>query len=103
MNKIKIISILILLIIINSKSYSKENLFIVYTVNDELITSVDLKKESNYLVALNNQLKNLNKKKILEIAEESILRETIKKIELNKFFDLKKKTPWLKTILKNFI
>ena len=80
MNKIKVISILILLIFINSKSYSKENLFIIYTVNDELITSIDVKKESIYLVALNNQLKNLNKKKILEIAEESILRETIKKI-----------------------
>tara|TARA_B110000037_G_scaffold189657_1_gene222013 strand:+ start:539 stop:820 length:282 start_codon:yes stop_codon:yes gene_type:complete len=92
MNKIKVISILILLIFVNLKSYSKENLFIVYTVNDELITSIDVKKESIYLVALNNQLKNLNKKKILEIAEESILRETIKRIELNKFFDLKKKT-----------
>jgi peptidyl-prolyl cis-trans isomerase SurA len=102
MNKIKIISILILLIFINSKSYSKENLFIVYTVNDELITSIDLKKESNYLIALNNQLKNLNKKKILEIAEESILRETIKKIELNKFFDLKKKNPLVENYIKEF-
>ena len=102
MNKIKIISILILLIIINSKSYSKENLFIVYTVNDELITSVDLKKESNYLVALNNQLKNLSEKKILEIANESILRETIKKIELNKFFDLKKKNPLVENYIKEF-
>ena len=63
MNKIKVISILILLIFVNLKSYSKENLFIVYTVNDELITSIDVKKESIYLVALNNQLKNLNKKK----------------------------------------
>ena len=61
MNKIKVISILILLIFVNLKSYSKENLFIVYTVNDELITSMDVKKESIYLVALNNQLKNLNK------------------------------------------
>jgi peptidyl-prolyl cis-trans isomerase SurA len=102
MNKIKIISILIILIIINTKSYSKENLFIVYTVNDELITSIDLKKESNYLVALNNQLKNLSKKKILEIAEESILRETIKKIELNKFFDLKKKNPLVENYIKEF-
>ena len=63
MNKIKVISILILLIFVNLKSYSKENLFIVYTVNDELITSMDVKKESIYLVALNNQLKNLKKKK----------------------------------------
>ena len=102
MNKIKIISILIILIIINTKSYSKENLFIVYTVNDELITSIDLKKESNYLVALNNQLKNLSKKKILEIAEESILRETIKKIELNKFFDLEKKNPLVENYIKEF-
>ena len=102
MNKIKVISILILLIFVNLKSYSKENLFIVYTVNDELITSMDVKKESIYLVALNNQLKNLNKKKILGIAEESILRETIKKIELSKFFDLKKKNPLVENYIKEF-
>jgi len=99
MNKIKIISVLIFLIIFNTLSFSKENVFIVYNINNELITNIDLKKEANYLVALNNQLKNLNNKKVQKIAKESIVRETIKKIELQKFFDLEKKNP----IVDNYI
>jgi len=99
MNKIKIISVLIFLIILNTASYSNENVFIVYNINNELITNIDLKKEANYLVALNNQLKNLNNKKVQKIAKESIVRETIKKIELQKFFDLEKKNP----IVDNYI
>ena len=103
MNKLKIISILFLLVIIATKSYSKENIFIVYNINEKLITNIDLKKESSYLIALNNQLKKLDKKKILEIAEDSIVREAVKEIELNKFFDLNKKIHLLKALLKTFI
>ena len=102
MNKKKVISALILLIIICTKSYSKENVFIIYDVNNKLITNIDVKKESTYLVALNDQLKNLNKKRILEIAEESILRETIKKIELDKYFDLEKKPLIVDDYVRNF-
>ena len=86
MRKLKIISILILFTIINTNSFSSERAFIVYNINDELITNIDLEKEANYLTALNNQLKNLDKKQIIGIAEESIIRETIKKIEVNKYF-----------------
>ena len=103
MNKLKkIIFILILSTFINTVSFSKENAFIIYNINNELITNIDLKKEANYLVALNNQLKTLGKKQILEIAEESIVRETIKKIELNKYFDLKRDNPLVEEYLKNF-
>ena len=102
MNKLKIISILFLLVIIATKSYSKENIFIVYNINEKLITNIDLKKESNYLIALNNQLKKLDKKKILEIAEDSIVREAVKEIELNKFFDLNKKNPLVEGFIKDF-
>ena len=98
----KIILILILLISINTKSHSKENVYIVYNVNNELITSIDLEKESNYLYALNNQLKNLDKKQILDISKESILKETIKEIELNKYFDLEKENPLVNDYIKNF-
>jgi peptidyl-prolyl cis-trans isomerase SurA len=101
MNKIKIIFILILLTMLSSLSHSKESVFIIYTINNEIITNIDLKKEANYLVSLNNQLKNLDKKKILEIAKESIVRETIKEIELNKFFDLKKINPIIDVYLED--
>ena len=54
MNKVKIILILVLLII-NTVTYAKERVFIIYNINNDLITNVDLKKETQYLIALNNQ------------------------------------------------
>ena len=100
MKKIIILFSLFLALIICTISYSKENVFIIYNINNKIITNVDLKKEINYLVALNNQLKNLEKDQILEIAKESILRESIKEIELNKFFDLKVINPYVDIYIK---
>jgi peptidyl-prolyl cis-trans isomerase SurA len=102
MNKIKFISILLVLISICTKTYSKENVFIIYNINNELITNIDVKKESTYLIALNVELKNLDEKKILEISKESILRETIKKIELEKFFDLNERSPIIGDYIEKF-
>lgn len=78
----------ILLIFINFKSFSDENIFIVYNIDNDIITNIDVKKEARYLTMLNQQLVNLDKNKIFEVAKESILRETLKKNELLKFYDL---------------
>ena len=78
MNKIFYILIFILnfnnLLAIESK--------IIYKIQNEIITNIDIKNEYNYLVALNNNLQNLDKEKIFNIAKESIIREKIKKVEL---------------------
>ena len=42
--------------------YSIENK-ILLKINDEIITSIDLYNEANYLIALNKNLKNIEKKK----------------------------------------
>ena len=60
-------------------------LFIKKTRN-EIITNIDIKNEFKYLLALNNNLKRLDKEKILVISNESIIREKIKKIEISKNF-----------------
>ena len=57
-------------------------------VNNTIISSHDIKREALYLKALNKQLENLNNKQILRIAKESIIRETIKLIELKKYYVL---------------
>ena len=57
----------LLLLIINKVSYAKEKVFIIYNINNDLITNVDLKKEAQYLIALNNQLKNLSTKKVIDL------------------------------------
>ena len=102
MFKIKFILYLSFLILINFKSYATENIYIVYKVNNEIITNSDIEKEYRYLVSLNNQLKNLKKQKIIELSKESALREKIKKIELAKYFDLKKINTDIDKYLENF-
>ena len=102
MPKVKFILFLFLLTLINFKSNTTENFYIVYKVNNEIITNSDIEKEYRYLVSLNNQLKNLKKQKIIELSKESALREKIKKIELAKYFDLKKINTDIDKYLENF-
>ena len=87
-NKQFFIFVVLVLLVFNLKVLSKEDISISYKVNDEIITNIDIKKEAQYLIALNNQLTNLEKNEILEISKESAIREKIKKIELLKFFIL---------------
>ena len=102
MPKVKFILFLFLLILINFKSNTAENFYIVYKVNNEIITNSDIEKEYRYLVSLNNQLKNLEKQKIIKLSKESALREKIKKIELIKYFDLKTINIDIDNYLENF-
>ena len=101
-NKKKISLIIIVLLLTTIKSFTKESVFIVYNVNNEIITNIDIEKESRYLNALNNQLKNLDKNKVSEIAKESSLRERVKKIELSKYFNLDVKNSSTDFYIKNF-
>jgi len=102
MNKIKFICTLIILLTLSVKSYSNENIHIVYKVNNQIITNADIEKEYQYLISLNNQIKNLDKVKVLEISKESALREKIKKIELAKYFDLETLDLNIDIYLQNF-
>ena len=75
---------------------------IIHSIQDEVITNIDIKNEFKYLVALNNSLKELDKKKILDISNESIIREKIKKIEISKNFEeIKINKDYSNLLLKN--
>jgi len=102
MDKIKFIFTLIILLTLGTKSYSDENVYIVYKVNNQIITNADIEKEYLYLTSLNNQLKSLDKPRVLKISRESALREMIKKIELAKYFDLKKLNLNIDVYLQSF-
>ena len=102
MNKITFICTLIILLILSAKSHSNQKVYIAYKVNNQIITNTDIKKEFQYLISLNNQLKNLDKAKVLEVSKESALREKIKKIELAKYFDLEKLDLNIDIYLRNF-
>ena len=72
------------MMLINPTASSIENK-ILFKVNNEIITSIDINNEIKYLKALNPNLKNLESNKMLEIAKNSLLREKIKEIEISKY------------------
>ena len=93
---------LLILIFLNIETSLIGDVYISYKINNEIITNLDIKKETLYLIALNNQLKNLDEVKLKKVAEESLIREKIKKIELSKFFKFDQKNPFLDTVVKDF-
>lgn len=57
---------------------------ILFLINDEVITTIDVLNETNYLKALNKDLLNIEKDKIYEIAKNILIQENIKKKEILK-------------------
>jgi peptidyl-prolyl cis-trans isomerase SurA len=83
----------------NAKSLETK---IIYNIENEIITNVDIKNEFKYLLALNNSLKELDKEKILNISKQSIIREKIKKIEISKNFkEIKLNEEYSELLIKN--
>ena len=86
---------------ITNNSLSKTNVYIVLTVNEQILTNFDIKKESDYLKALNPSLTELPEKKILELSKESLIIEIIKKNEIEKIFSLEKTNPFVDDYLES--
>ena len=75
---------------------------IIHTIQNEIITNIDIKNEFKYLMAFNNSLKELDKEKILNISNESIIKERIKKIEILKNFkEIKINEEYSDLLIKN--
>ena len=55
---------------------------ILLKVNNELITTIDVSNEINYLKSVNKNFDNLETQKIIEIARNSLIKDKIKKITL---------------------
>ena len=105
MKKIFIYSLIIYLqFIVNTIS---SEIKILYKINNSIITNQDVIEEINYLVSLNQNLGQLNNKQLSSNAEKSLIREKIKKDEIDKFYDVNYKqaigSEKLNNIIKKFI
>lgn len=100
MKKKYLIILLFIFSIFNITSVSA-NVEIKYKIQDEIITNIDIDKEARYLIALNNQLNNLDKIKLNNLAEKSIIKEKIKKITLEKIYILNQKDPYIDNVIKD--
>ena len=93
---------LLIIIFVQNYLFAMENVKIILKINDEIITNIDIQKEYNYLIALNNDFKEVNKEKALLIAKESIIKEKIKKKEIEKYYDLEEESDYLENVIENF-
>ena len=92
---------LLFLILFTTLVFSAEKAFIQITVDKEIITNVDIKKESDYLKILNPNLSTLSEKRINEIAKKSLITEIIKNTEINKFLVNNENNEIEENLLKN--
>lgn len=81
---IKIFFLSLILTVYTNEINAKVN--IKYKVGDQIITNLDILDEKNYLIFLRPELKEISEKEILKLSENSLIREIIKKKELDIIF-----------------
>ena len=79
--KIKLLFIFAILFLNFQNLNSIENK-ILFKVDNEIITTIDIFEEIKFLKAFNPEINNLEETELIEISKNSILRNIIKKIEL---------------------
>ena len=83
--QLKIISIYLLITILNiNLSNALENK-ILFKVDNEIITTIDIYEEIRFLKMFNPEMNDLSESELFEISKNSILRDKIKKIEIMNF------------------
>ena len=84
--KFKLFSILLTLILYFQILNALENK-ILFKIDNEIITTLDIYEEIKFLKTFNPEINSLDEKELFEISKNSILKNTIKKIELNNFVE----------------
>lgn len=69
-------------------SITNAEIKIITSIDNDIITNYDIKKEANYLKILNPELKKINSENLLELSKQSLITEIIKKNEITKFVNL---------------
>ena len=76
---------------------------ILFKVNNEIITSIDILNEINYLNLINSDFQKLDDQKKYEVSKNSLIRDKIKEIDLNqKFKELKLDEDYLNELINNY-
>ena len=100
--KLNILLFVLLFILLNTKSLIAFENKILFKVDNEIITSIDIYEEIQFLKTFNPELENLKEKELFEISKNSILRDKIKKIEIMNFVkELKVDDKFLIQLIKN--
>ena len=80
--RFKVLLIISLIIFFNFKNLIAVENKILFKVNNEIITTIDIYEEMRFLKTFNPEMRNLKDTELFEISKDSILRDKIKKIEI---------------------
>tara|TARA_B100001057_G_scaffold76415_1_gene71162 strand:- start:2636 stop:3592 length:957 start_codon:yes stop_codon:yes gene_type:complete len=83
--KSKFTIILYILIFLPSQVFALENK-ILFKINNEIISTMDVYNEIQYLKLLNDEFRKFEQNEIFKIAKDSLIRDRVKEIELKKFY-----------------
>ena len=76
----------IIIFILNFKNTYSEKISIIYTVDNEPITNVQINNEITYLKLINKNLDTMEDNSLVVYASKSLLWEKIKEVEISKYF-----------------
>ena len=100
----KLIIIVIFFLNFNNLSHSLEKSIIIkYKINNDLITNFDIIKEAKYLKALNAELENIDNNQLNELAKKSLIREKIKKYEIEKYYEVNYSSDTVDNFINGFM
>ncbi len=85
--KFNVFLIVFILIFLKVKELNALENKILFKIDNQVITTIDIFEEIKFLKVFNSEINNLNEKEILEIAKNSIVRDIIKKIEILNYVD----------------
>ncbi len=92
----------VIFFILNCTIANSKEIVIKFKIGKNIITNKDIENEKKYLISLNNDLLKISKNELNKIAEDSIIRETIKKMEINKYIELNENSEVVDEIIKDF-
>ena len=99
---IEIFTIILFFLLLTNYAKTENEILIKFQVENEILTNLDFLNEEKYLLALNNNLQNIPKNQLKQLSKDSLIREKIKKIELNKYYDFTRETKYSDELLRDF-
>ena len=97
----KVFILIVLSVIPWNLCQANSKIEIKYKIGEEIVTNLDILDEKKYLVFLRPNLKGLAEKELFLIAENSLIREIIKKKELKRIFKDEENLEFIEEIKKN--
>ncbi len=100
--KLKIVFLFLFISFLNIKDLSSLENKILFKVDNEIITTIDIHEEIKFLKTFSPETNSLTEEELYEISKNSIIRDKIKKIEIMNYVEeIKVEDKFLLNLIKN--